>query len=217
MGMIRPTRRGFLAVTAAMVAMPGAAVAVAGESARRVFSIWRGGSDIGRHSLEARLTGRGFEIRIEIDIAVTLLGFTAYRYELSNHEVWTGREILSVDSRGNDDGDRTRCRIARTGDGLEIDGSGQSGVAPREAVTTSYFAPAFLERRPWISTQSGRPLSVSVDARGDGRWAVSGDLEKVITYRDGEWAASAFTTAGERITYQTMESTGAIAPLWRQA
>ena len=215
MRMTRPSRRAILAGAAAFAALP--ATAASGERARRVFSVWRDGSDIGRHSLEARLTGRGFEIEIEIDIAVTLLGFTAYRYELSNREVWAGRRILSVDSRGNDDGERTRCRIARAGGGLEIDGSGHSGAAPLDAVTTSYYAPAFLERRPWISTQSGRPLTVSIDARGDGQWTVSGDLEKVITYRDGEWSASAFTTEGERITYQTMEATGAIAPLWRQA
>lgn len=212
------TRRGLLAGAASLVALPALpALGRDGPSAHRVFSIWRDGSDIGRHRLDARLTQEGFEIAIEIDIAVKLLGFTAYRYTLSNREVWAGRRILSVDSQGNDDGDRTRCRITRAGDVLEVDGSGYSGSEPLDAVTTSYFAPAFLERRPWISTQSGQPLAVSVRERGAGEWAVSGDLETVLTYRDGEWTGSAFTTRGERITYQTVESSGAITPLWRQA
>ena len=212
------TRRGVLAGAAGLVALPALPrPAHASQAASRVFSIWRDGSDIGRHRLDARLTEQGFEIDIQIDIAVKFLGITAYRYELENREVWAGQRIVSVDSRGNDDGDRTRCRIARAGGALEIDGSGYSGSEPLDAVTTSYYAPAFLDRRPWISTQSGKPLSISVSRRDQGKWAVSGDVTTVLTYRDGEWTGSAFTTKGERITYQTLESSGEIAALWQRA
>lgn len=209
------TRRGVLAGAGALAVSP--ALGNGGQTAHRVFSVWRKGSDIGRHRLDARLTDQGFEIEIEIDIAVKLLGFTAYSYRLSNREVWRGRRIVSVDSQCNDDGEKARCIITRASEALEVDGSGYSGSEPLSAVTTSYFAPAFLDRRPWISTQSGKPLDVSIEKTGEGKWTVSGDLDTVLRYRDGEWTGSIFTTKGERISYQTLESSGAIAPLWRQA
>jgi len=212
------TRRGVLAglATLPVAALPASAWAQT-QSGARTFRVLRDGSDIGRHHLEARLTSTGFEIDINIDLRVSLLGFTAYRYTLENREIWEGRQILSVDSQGNDDGDRFRVGIRRAEAGLEVDGSGYSGSEPLEAVTTSYFAPAFLDRRPWISTQSGRPLDIRVGPREGAEVAVRGDLETVLRYSGGEWTGSEFTARGSRITYQTIESTGAIAPLWERA
>jgi len=211
---LRIDRRTLLAGGAALIASPGFA---ASGSASRVFSVWRDGSDIGRHRLEARLTPDGFQIDIDVDIAVKLFGFTAYRYTLTNREVWRGQRIVSVSSRANDDGDKGSVEIRRTDSALEIDASGYSGSEPLEAVTTSYYAPAFLERRPWISTQSGKPLEIEARRKSAGRWSVTGDVNVRLSYEDGEWVGSEFTTEGERITYQTLESTGDIAALWQQA
>ena len=156
-------------------------------------------------------------IDIDIDIAVKFLGFTAYRYTLTNREVWTGGRIESVDSEANDDGSRGHAHIRGSAEALEVDGSEFSGTAPRSAATTSYYTPAFLDRRPWISTQSGKLLDIRTERRQGSRWLVRGDLETALVYENGEWVSSEFTARGARVTYQTTESTGQIAPLWEQA
>ncbi len=197
------------------------APALADAPARRVFRIRRAGDDIGRHILSARQTRTGFEIEIDIDIAVKVLGFTAYRYTLTNREVWEAGRLVQLDSEANDDGDRHRLSIRRGSDRLEIDGTGFSGTAPLEAATTSYYVPDFLDRRPWISTQSGKPLSVSVeplDASGKRPFKVTGELETRLVYdRRDEWVGSEFDAGGEPAAYEIVEETGRISPLWRSA
>lgn len=192
--------------------------ALADGPAVRRFRILRGGDDIGRHALNARLTDRGFEIDIDIDIRVRVFGITAYRYELTNREVWSGGRLVSLSSTTNDDGDRAEVRLTRSGDRLEIDGSAYSGTVGADAATTSYFTPAFLERRPWLSTQSGKPLTVETASRGGGRWQVTGDLTTTLIYDDrGEWMGSEFDAEGERASYEVIEDSGRIAALWEQA
>lgn len=208
-------RRGLLIGAAALAAAPPA---LAAESASRRFRILRNGSDIGRHALDARLTEDGFSIGIDIDIRVRVLGITAYRYTLTNREVWKDGRLVSLESRTDDDGTRERATVTREGDRLAIDGTGYSGTAPLEAVTTSYYTTRFHDRRPWISTQSGKPLSVSIAARSDERFKVTGDLTTLLIYDDrGEWVGCEFDAGGEPARYELADGTGAIAALWAQA
>ncbi|MEO0822419.1 MAG: DUF6134 family protein [Pseudomonadota bacterium] len=215
-------RRDFIAGGATSVALSGiSAAALADGGASRVFRILRDGSDIGRHSLAARLGPKGFEIDIEVDIRVRILGITAYRYTLSNQEIWAGGQLVSVNSTVNDDGTAEYARIRSTGAALEIDGSGFSGTAPVEAVTTSYHQRAFVDRRPWISTQSGKPLDVALargTAAGGERWQVTGELTTALIYdTGGEWVGCEFDAGGEPGRYELVEQSGAIAPLWAAA
>lgn len=210
-------RRTFLAAGAAgVLAAPHIALANAG----RRFTIWRDGDRIGEHTLSAVSRGGQFEIAIDIMIAVRVVGITAYRYTLSNREVWAGDRIQSVTSRVNDDGDKEFATVSSNGVALQVEGSGYSGKAGADAVTTSYFAMPFLKRAPWISTQSGKPLSVSVSPLGGRRgWhRVSGDLETALRYdRQGEWVGCEFDAGGELATYELNGPVGSIGDLWAGA
>ena len=98
---------------------------------------------------------------------------------------------------------------------------------PEGAATTTYWTPEFLERGTWISTQTGRPLAVSVAQAGsaeipgpDGpltarRWQVSGDIDLALFYDDrGEWMGSAFDAGGETARFRALSAAPALAPLW---
>ncbi|MEM9097247.1 MAG: DUF6134 family protein [Pseudomonadota bacterium] len=190
----------------------------ASERAFRRFIVLRDGKEIGFHELSASLTNGRFEIEITIDLRVRFLGITAYRYELLNREVWRDGRIISVNSRVNDDGNKEFCQIENTGDLLQVTGSRYTGTAPVDAVTTSYYSTAFLERRPWISTQSGNALDVQIAAGAPGTWNVSGELETQLLYDErGEWLGSNFDAGGEPGTYQLEAETGQIAALWAEA
>lgn len=209
-------RRLLLAAGAAGLFVPWG-TALAQTSARREFRILRNGSDIGRHSLSARSVDGRFEIDIDIEIVVRILGIAAYRYELTNREVWAGGRIVSVDSQTNDDGDAAFARIRAAGDVIEIDGSGYSGTAPADAATTSYYVTDFLERRPWLSTQTGKPLEI-ITSGAPPRVTVSGELPTTLLYdARGEWMGSIFDAGGEPASYELISDSGPIAPLWRSA
>lgn len=188
-------------------------------TARRVFRILRNGDDIGTHTLDARLIDGAFEIDILIDIKVRVLGFTAYRYELQNREVWRGGELQSLDSTTNDDGSEDRARIRREDGGLVISGSGFDGRLDGSVATTSYYTTAFHDRRPWVSSQSGKPLDVTVSrvAQSPLKVDVSGELETHLIYDErGEWIGCEFDAGGEPGSYEVVENVGGIAALWAE-
>ena len=210
-------RRTFVLGTAlAGLVLPTHASAATSEASRS-FRIVRAGSDIGEHTLAAKIGSGGFEIAITIDIRVRFLGITAYRYTLANREVWVGGQLMRLDSTVNDDGTDYFAKVRRAGDALEIDGTSYSGTAPGEAATTSYYAPAFLERRPWISTQSGKPLDIDVTPASGGGFQVSGELETRLFYDGDDWAGAEFDASGQLASYETLETHGSIAALWSAA
>ncbi len=221
------TRRAVLSACAAPAMLSAFPAFSSTLAARRTFRILRDGDDIGNHVLTARREGARMTVEIDIAIAVTFLGVTAYRYELTNREVWEDGRILTIDSVVNDDGEPGFCRVRRDGDGLRVDGSGYSGPAPADAATTSYWSADFLSRGVWISTQSGEPLSVSaadqgveVIESGSGpltcrRWAISGDMELELWYdASGDWAANAFDAGGEPGRYRLQSGGDSLNTLW---
>ncbi|MEO0622844.1 MAG: DUF6134 family protein [Pseudomonadota bacterium] len=214
-------RRSVLAGAVASVSLAPFSATHAETTAKRLFRILRDGDDIGRHSLTLTPRVDGLEVLIDIDIAVKVLGFTAYRYTLRNREIWQKGALVSLDSQTDDDGENERVSIRQVGGQLEVDGSGYTGIAPLSAVTTSYYAQDFIERRPWISTQSGQLLKVSTAVKNGGslkRVAVTGDLEKTIVYDSrGEWVSSEFDAGGELARYEVIEQSGQVAALWQSA
>ncbi|MGR3782272.1 MAG: DUF6134 family protein, partial [Albimonas sp.] len=184
-----------------VAALPRTALAAGG--ARR-FAVLRDGDPIGEQVTSVARDGEALEVSVRVRILVKVLGIGAYRYELDSRERWEGGALVSLDGETNDDGERQVARVRREGGRLVSSGS-WSGEIPEGAATTTYWTPEFLERGTWISTQTGRPLAVSVAQAGsaeipgpDGpltarRWQVSGDIDLALFYDDrGEWMGSAF-------------------------
>ena len=68
------------------------------------FSATRNGQAIGRHALTFTRDGERLVVDTSIDLAVTLLGFTVYKYRHRNREVWLGTRWMSFDSTTDDNG-----------------------------------------------------------------------------------------------------------------
>lgn len=210
------TRRTALGLGAAAALAAGSGAAIAATSARRSFRILRSGKDIGRHTISLEREGDTVRAAVDVEIAVRVLGITAYRYTMKNRETWRGGRLVSIASDVNDDGRRKRVR-AETVDGtLRVKSDFFDGPAPADAATTTYFTPDFLKRPTWISTDSGELYAMQVrelgagkvrTARGEAavtRWrarnGVDFDVELAYDAR-GEWASVAFDAGGERAVY----------------
>ena len=64
------------------------------------FTVWRSGSEIGRHRVTFARDGGTLTVRSLLDIAVKLLGITVYRFNYQSQEVWHGRlAALDLDDR----------------------------------------------------------------------------------------------------------------------
>jgi hypothetical protein len=87
------------------------------------FAAFRNGQRIGTHKLEFERKGDQLVVSTSIDLAVRMLGFTAYRYTHRSREVWTGEDLWSVESSTDDDGKQYAVRAARQGEKLVVDRS----------------------------------------------------------------------------------------------
>jgi hypothetical protein len=91
-----------------------------------VFAAYRNGQPIGIHRLGFDRQGERLVVTTSIELAVKVVGITAYRYAHRGREVWLGKELVSFDSSTDDDGkpyavrasrDQGRLRVERTGPG----------------------------------------------------------------------------------------------------
>lgn len=222
-----PDRRMVLAgglAAGAGLALPRAGLA--DGTAARSFEVLRDGDVIGEQTTTVSRSGDALEVGVRVRILVEVLGIGAYRYELDSAERWEGGRLVSLEGQTNDDGDREVARVRREGGRLVSSGT-WSGDLPDDAATTTYWSPAFLERGTWISTQTGKPLAVSVARAGAAeipgpsgplaveRWDVSGDIDLALFYDDrGEWMGSAFDAGGETARFRATSAGPALAPLW---
>lgn len=181
----------------------GAAPAAAATQTRR-FAIYRKGDRIGEHSLTIEREG-AFEImKIDILIEVYFLGVRAFVYKHRNVEVWKDDVLLRLNAKTNNDGEAEFCRVRRKGDRLRVEGSAFDGWVTGDKAPTSYWR---KKDAPWFSSQSGKPLELSVGKSGidDGeRWRVSGDFSVTLDYdASGEWRGCSFPARdGKMISYR---------------
>lgn len=213
----RITRREALAGGAAAILASGALVsprAALAATETRVFDIYRGSSLVGRQSLAPSLSGDAVGMRIDIEIAVKVLGFTAYRYEHTNNERWRGGRLVALDSRTNDDGVDDFCTARAEAGGLALNGSRGATVVDANARPTSYWNYDNFTAPVWFSSQSGDALDLTFTrtalSNGGDRWAVRGDFATDLEYdAAGEWRGCAFDGQGAQIVYRQTAPGGA--------
>lgn len=202
------SRRTVLAGAASALLIPNSAFAV---GRKRLFKVYRGGSEVGRHSVEATAAGDRLTVKVKVDLAVKILGITAYRYTHRNREEWVAGALQTLTSDTDDDGDKAYVRLTRGDSSFEIDAAGYTGDLSLEAAPTSYWNHRALEAPVWFSTQSGTPLDVNIQKAGEeaglSRWSVTGEAAIDLFYDDqNEWRGSRFDGKGEEITYEEVES-----------
>ena len=200
---------GLMAAAPALAALPASAA-----PRSRSFRIIRDGSDIGSHRIEVSDAPLGGLLaRTEIDIAVKVLGLTAYRYALRYEEAYRDGLLQRFSSVADDDGDDAFAKATADPAGLAVEGTSFVGVLPATAVPTSYWRRAALEAAPdWFSAQSGEPLGVSVAPMQGGPEMPKGSSAFLLSGKDdyavevwydasGEWTGCAFDGRGERVHY----------------
>lgn len=219
------TRRTALLGAAAFCAVPS--FTAAATSSRR-FDFYRGDKRIGQQTITVSRSGDAVDVSVNIGIKVRLLGLPVYNYSLASRERWVAGKLQSLNSQTNDNGTQASVQATAAGGGLSVRGSGYSGALSGHVATTTYWTPSFLERRTWVSTQDGQPLSVGprqvgrVRVPGPGgtvsatRWAVGGDLNTLNLFYDdaGEWVGGEFQARGETARMVMTDRGAALRPLW---
>ena len=181
------------------------------DAGRIDFDILRQGSSIGRHSLRFRREGPLLKVDIEIDIDISLAFIPIFSYRHRNSEVWKADRLVSLETETDDDGERHRVSAWAVPEGLRVEGTGGSFLAPADIVPTSYWNERTLSQTALLDTQGGTVMEVLVEPAGREtlasgrdarRYRISGDLEVELWYSAaGEWLKIAFEARGAEISY----------------
>ena len=95
-----------------------------------VFAAYRNGQPIGTHRLSFDRQGDRLVVTTTIELAVKMVGITAYRYTHRGREVWLGRELVSFDSSTDDDGKPYAVRASRENGQLRVERTGPDARGP---------------------------------------------------------------------------------------
>ena len=111
-------RRALLALPLGLAAGPAAAL-----PAELRFRVVRQGSAIGTHRVVFAGTAAGLTARTEVDIAVTLLGVTVFRFTHRFEESWAGDRLAGATSRLDRNGSVTEMRAVAEEGAILVQGS----------------------------------------------------------------------------------------------
>jgi len=134
------TRRTLFATTlgaAATSAFPS--WAANNGTASRSFKATRGSSSLGEQKITLSRSGDRVTIDLETKLNVKILGVSLYKYRLKSREVWEGDQVIFISGKTDDNGKPNFVEARRTAAGLDIKGSGFTGLAKGNVSTTSFF------------------------------------------------------------------------------
>ena len=232
------TRRRTLASLAGMAALGTAPAIVApaiirparaAGSASLAFRLFRDGDDIGAVRLDFAGGGGDLSVALDIDIAVKVLGITAYVYKQAARETWRDGRLVDLQSSGDDDGDSFLVSAKAVGGELQVDGPEGRTTMPGWSIPSSYWHAGTLRSGILLNTRKGRPITYRVNALGQkplstsagsitaGHYALRGGLDLDIWYTQAQqWVSLSFDGKGEPVTYRLNASDlGRVAALTR--
>jgi hypothetical protein len=158
------------------------------------YAVSRGGTPVGKQSVEFIHNADGFIVRTHARITVTFLSMTIYRFEHDAVETWANGRLTNFVSHSNDDGKSRDVEMAAEGDRLVGIYNGKPADVPGDIIPASLWHPGTVEASLLLDPIKGRARKVQVADRGeeevtvDGQavqarhYSVTGEIEREIWY-----------------------------------
>ncbi len=183
---------------------------------RLAFEMKRAGSPLGTHEVTFEQQGQDLIVNVAIDMKVRVLFVTAFKYKHRNREVWRDGRLVSLSATTNDNGKSYWVEAVARDDGLHVDGSAGSYVAPADTMPSSYWHYGTTKVDQLLNTQKGMiedvemTLVETVQRTIDGvevdaeRWRLKGSITADVWYdaATGNWLDLGFEARGEEVAYQ---------------
>lgn len=200
---------------AALSSPSGAIENSAPASNRIAFRVIRDGVEIGSHELTFRRDGERLTVDIAIDLNVTFLGLSLYRYRHRGSETWEGDRLIALQTTTDNNGEAHQVRGRASENGILVAADGQERLFPADAVPSSHWNRSWVAGRPLINSQNGEPIRFSASGRGlepvetpsgvvaAQHFTIAGDLRKEIWFDEaGHWVKTSFAAPdGSTISY----------------
>ena len=165
------------------------------------YNIMREGARIGTQISRYTQDGNRLTVVTQMNIEVSLLFVTAYKFEMESREEWVGGRFVAMTTRANDDGKRKEVDV-RVDDGvgkLLVSYNGKDGSAPAGTFPASLWNPATVEKIELVDVLNGKTRDVRTRSLGTEtlriggqdvqayHYVMQGDLERELWYgADGQ-------------------------------
>jgi hypothetical protein len=169
--------------------------------------------DIGEHRMTVRREAHAIVVEHAAELAVKILGFTAFERRTRFREVWWADRLIAFDGLVEDNGEPFPVTARAEGDRLIIEGRAGRIEAPFSAAPSEPSLESAIQRDWFFDSKTGEllnarviragraPLEVGghmVDAR---RYEVSGGLEQHVWFdHSGAWVQWRLWRQGAAIT-----------------
>ena len=198
----RLSRRGVLiAGLAALLSAPARWCWAAADAAdglpqpgRLAFGVLREGEEIGTHVVDFGRSGDRLTVETHIDVAVTELAITVFRFRHEAREVWVQGALQSISAHTDDDGTDRTVEARAAGSTLHVTYNGKAHDFPGPMLPASLWHPATVRQTVLFDEVRGKPRQIAVADRGweqvlVGRdrvathhYAITGELDRDIWY-----------------------------------
>jgi hypothetical protein len=185
------------------------------------FAAIRNGQTIGHHRLTFQKNGDQLTVSTAIDLAVKIMGVTAYRYMHRAQEVWSGDIFQGLTAQTDDDGKKYAIQIRRDGAALTVERNARlrdgpvRTTLPPQLLPSTHWNVRQIRQSALVNTQTGTEARIQVSVLGretirtanasidSTHYRYSGDLVMDQWFDDaGRWAKTSFTASdGSTIEY----------------
>lgn len=105
------------------------------------YAIYRGGVQIGHHTITFKTAGALQVVTSACEIDVKALGVSAYRYVHHNREEWAGDQLQALRTSTDDNGQKFTVSAERRGGGLLVERTAAAKVATAALMDQGYRGP----------------------------------------------------------------------------
>ncbi len=169
------------------------------------YEVLRKGKKIGTHRIMFNQTDRGLKVTAKTKMKVSILFVPVYKYEYVSEELWCGGELLSVETRVNDNGTRSTTALVNDGETYTAHAGGETYKLTDDFFTTNHWNPDVVQTDTLFNTITGELNEVTFEEAGEARletklgekqvtrYSVDGQLTINTFYdRSGNWSGMAF-------------------------
>lgn len=181
------------------------------------FDVFRkGDTKFGSHVVRFDVQDDGsYTVTTDVDLKAGLGPITVFRYTLDSTETWRDSQLVALEGKTNDDGDKEKVSVSMNGDALAVRGSAYSGKAPAGIIPSSHWNIQQVFSNEILSTENGKLLQTSIERVGEETLTIDGKAVPATHYRlksditvdlwyddQNRWVQLSFEARGQTIDYK---------------
>ena len=179
------------------------------------FDVYRKGDRFGTHKVSFEREGDRLIAVTDVDLRVGAGPITFFSYRLDAEETWQNNQLVAVNGKLKQGGDRERVTAERNGEALKVEGTAFEGTAPADVLPSSHWRSEITTAQQMLSTENGELININPRSVGtetieiDGqtlntmRYEIDADVPYTIWYDEqGRWVKLEFTARGDKIEYR---------------